>query len=58
MESFLKLVSTAGLLLSVVPAFLVFAGSITWSTHALLMAVGMVLWFVSAPFWMEDESPA
>ena len=57
MTALLKLLSLAGLLLTVVPAFLVFAGSLTWSTHATLMLVGTVLWFVTAPFWMHGEPP-
>ena len=56
MSTLLKLVSFLGLALTVVPAFLVFAGTISWSTHAALMLVGAVLWFASAPFWMSDEA--
>ena len=52
MRTLLKLISFAGLGLTVVPSFLVFAGVIAWETHAALMLVGMVLWFASAPFWM------
>jgi hypothetical protein len=35
----------------------VFAGTITWDTHALLMLVGTVLWFATSPFWMKHEVP-
>ena len=55
MSLLLKVVSVAGLGLTVVPAFLVFAGTITWTTHAWAMMVGSVLWFVSAPFWMGEK---
>lgn len=48
-----KLISVLGLALTVVPAFLVFAGVIVWQTHAQLMLLGAVLWFASAPFWMR-----
>lgn len=58
MDMTLKLLSAVGLALTALPAFFVFAGAITWSTHALLMAVGMVVWFATAPFWMGDEPPA
>ena len=54
MRSLLKLISFAGLGLTVVPSFLVFAGRIAWATHAALMLVGTVLWFASAPFWMLE----
>ena len=55
MNTLLKLASLVGLLLTVVPAFLVFAGTITWQTHATLMLVGTVLWFATAPFWMHGD---
>jgi hypothetical protein len=42
----------------VVPAFLVFAGSIEWTTHARLMFVGTVLWFATAPLWLAKEKPS
>lgn len=58
METLLKLISAVGLALTVVPALLVFAGLLTWSTHATLMIIGMVIWFLTAPFWMGDEPPA
>lgn len=53
MKLILKLISAAGLGLTVLPAFFVFNGSISWFTHATLMAAGTIVWFVSAPFWMN-----
>jgi hypothetical protein len=47
--------SVAGFALTIFPAFFVFAQKISWNTHAALMAVGMVLWFGSAPFWMKKS---
>ena len=58
METLLKFISAIGLALTVVPAFLVFAGVIGWTTHATLMVIGMIVWFISAPFWMSEEPPA
>ena len=55
MRYLLKAGSFIGLGLTVVPAFLVFSGTLTWDTHAMLMGVGAVLWFVTAPFWMVKE---
>lgn len=52
MKSLLKFVSFIGLGLTVVPSVLVFAGSITWGTHAVMALVGTVAWFATAPFWM------
>ncbi len=57
MKTVLKLASFLGLGLTVVPAFLVFAGTITWTTHATMMALGAVLWFVTAPFWIPRDAP-
>jgi hypothetical protein len=55
MRYILKAGSFVGLVLTVIPAFLVFSGRLTWDTHALLMAVGALLWFVTAPFWMVKD---
>jgi hypothetical protein len=55
MRYLLKAGSFVGLALTIVPAFLVFSGTLTWDTHAVLMAVGAVLWFLTAPFWMAKE---
>ena len=57
MTALLKLLSAVGLALTVVPAFLVFLAGAEWGTHALLMMVGTVLWFATAPFWMRDAAP-
>jgi hypothetical protein len=52
MRTWFQLISLSGLLLTVVPAFLVFAGAIQWTTHARLMLLGMLLWFATAPLWI------
>ncbi|MBN1464978.1 hypothetical protein JXA02_04405 [candidate division KSB1 bacterium] len=48
----LKLVSLIGLLLTIVPALLVFRGTLQLEQHYVLMFIGAILWFGSAPFWM------
>lgn len=53
MKNLLKLISLAGLLLTVVPSILYFYEYLTFDMHKLLMALGTVLWFLSAPFWMN-----
>ncbi len=53
MKTLFVVLSMVGLLLTVVPAFLVFGGTLTWETHATLMAVGTLLWFATAPLWMH-----
>lgn len=55
MKTVLIILSFIGLALTVLPAFFVFSGAIPWQTHANLMATGMVLWFVTAPFWMGKK---
>lgn len=45
----------AGLILTLGPSLLVFAGRLSWDAHAQLMAVGMVLWFVGASFGMRRK---
>ena len=55
MKTLMKLISFAGLCMTLLPAFLVFNGSMTWERHALFMLIGTVLWFGSAPFWMTGE---
>jgi hypothetical protein len=55
MRYLLKIGSLIGLGLTVVPAFFVFAGTLSWNTHAVLMAVGALLWFATAPFWLVKE---
>lgn len=46
--------SAIGLLLTIVPACMVFAGGLPWATHANLMVAGMLLWFFTAPVWFKD----
>lgn len=52
MTAILKIISLIGLLLTIVPAFLVFSGTIALEVHYTLMLFGTILWFGSAPFWM------
>lgn len=52
----LIIISIIGLLLTVGPAFLVFNGSINLHTHKVLMMVGTLIWFGTAPFWMGKKT--
>lgn len=56
MKILLKLLSFIGLLLTVVPSFMVFAGTIDLSMHKNLMLAGTLLWFIPAPFWMNKKT--
>lgn len=57
MNALLKIVSFLGLVLTVGPAFLVFAGAMSWSTYTVLMFAGSIAWFVTAPLWMKGGGP-
>lgn len=53
MKTICKTISYVGLLATVVPSILVLGGSIELDAHKTLMWIGMVVWFVTAPFWMK-----
>lgn len=55
MQLVLKTASMIGLALTIAPAVMVAMQKLSWQTHADLMACGMVLWFVTAPFWMKKR---
>ncbi|WP_187262703.1 hypothetical protein [Pontibacter beigongshangensis] len=56
MHTILKLISYLGLLLTVVPSVLVFLGKIELDFHKNLMLAGMIMWFLSAPFWLNTQN--
>ena len=51
----LQTISFLGLVVSVLPAFLVFGGVVSKQTHAHLMVVGMLMWFGTATFWIRRD---
>ena len=51
----LKVVSYIGLLLTLLPALLVFAGLITLATYKWIMLGGTALYLFTAPFWINRE---
>ena len=55
MKLLTQILSAVGLALTVGPSFFVFSGHITWDTHHVLMIIGTVLWFISAPYWMKTK---
>ena len=56
MRSLLKIVSLIGLLATIVPSLLVFWGVITLDSNKVLMIIGTLLWFSTAPFWMNKKA--
>ena len=55
MKLLLKLVALLGLLLTLVPSFLLFSGLIERTTQTGLMVAGMLVWFIAAPFWFGQK---
>jgi len=55
MNILLKIVSFAGLCLTILPAIFVFNDVISFEMHTQLMIVGMILWFGTSPFWMKEK---
>lgn len=55
MKGLIKVLSLLALGLTVVPAFLVFAGLLSWQAHANLMLAGTLLWFATAPAWLGKQ---
>ncbi len=53
MKTILKSISYISLLGTFVPAILVWSGTIQLETHKIIMIISMILWFVTAPFWMK-----
>jgi hypothetical protein len=54
-KAILTVLAVLALGLTLVPSLLVFSGKWTMQEHRTAMAVGCVLWFVVAPFWMPKE---
>ncbi|MAT68603.1 MAG: hypothetical protein CMJ58_03690 [Planctomycetaceae bacterium] len=55
MKAALKLVSYAGLALTIVPAVLLYHGRIDDALYRNLMVLGMLVWFGSAIFWIRPD---
>jgi hypothetical protein len=55
MKLLLKIGSLIGLLLTMSPPILIFLGKIDLDTTKLLMTIGMVAWFSTAPFWINKK---
>ena len=51
----LQIISFVGLAFSIIPAFLVFAGTLSKETYFHLLLLGMFLWFGSALFWIKAD---
>jgi hypothetical protein len=56
MKGFLQIVSLIGLLLTMIPPVLIFMGKLDLEETKWLMALGMLAWFASAPFWINKKT--
>jgi len=56
MKILLKILSFIGLIMTLVPSFLVFNGTISLDMNKWLMLLGTILWFVTAPLWMNKKA--
>ena len=51
-----KIISFIGLGLTLIPAFLVYLGMVDLDTHKSLMLLGTLIWFATAPAWINRPS--
>lgn len=58
MKMILKIISYLGLAFTLIPPFLVFAGVLSLETNKVLMVLGAIGWFFTAPFWMNSKAEA
>lgn len=54
----LKIVSFAGLGLTLIPALIVFSNGLDLDSSKNLMLLGTILWFGTSPFWMNKSKQA
>lgn len=55
MKSLLTIISFLGLGLTIIPSLLVFAGVLQFDLNKTLMTAGTLIWFATAPFWINKE---
>lgn len=54
----LKIVSFAGLGLTLIPSIIVFSNGLDLDSSKNLMLLGTILWFGTSPFWMNKSKQA
>lgn len=55
MKRLLISLSVIGLIMTIIPPILMFLGRMELSEMKTWMGVGMVMWFVTAPFWINKS---
>ena len=58
MKNVLKIGSYLGLILTIIPPLLVFEGKLELKTMNLWLGIGMILWMITAPFWINEAKEA
>ncbi|MFN3999283.1 hypothetical protein [Algoriphagus sp.] len=56
MKTLLKFGSLLGLMLTIYPPVMFYMGDVDLDRMKWSMGIGMVLWFVTAPFWINKSS--
>lgn len=55
MKTLLKIASYVGLVLTIAPPLMYFKSIISLDSSHLYMMIGMLLWFGTAPFWINKK---
>lgn len=55
MKRILQIISILGLILTLAPGILVFTGSLEFEAYKRWVLIGTLLWFSTAPFWVNKE---
>ncbi len=55
MKLLVKLISYISLGLTLIPSFLVFTGDLSLDYSKMLTLAGTIIWFVSAPSWVNKK---
>ena len=55
MKNLIIIISIISLSITIIPAFLVFAGMMTLEMNKTLMFIGTLGWFITAPSWMNKK---
>jgi len=58
MRVILQVISLSGLLMTIVPPILFFTDKISHAQQNVYMAIGTMIWFISAFFWLGKKSKA
>lgn len=55
MRTILKILSYGGLVLTILPSLLVLSGAMEFGSHYYWTLAGTLIWFITAPFWVDRK---